>query len=177
MEPDMLELRRLPERRDIPVQIPHPAMDSRIAGPYIPEVTLEMLHVHRIKADDRREEPDIRFCDRRAEIERLACFLRVREVRFDLVQGREERRDGLLVGLLRGCEAGLVHAVVDVVVGPLVCRFDLGAQRRGEEVYGFVGVGEEVVKFVVEHADDFRALYAAWLVLLLAAGKDDEPRC
>lgn len=84
---------------------------------------------------------------------------------FDFVEGGEEGFYGALVGFLGCCEAGFVDAVVDVVVGPFVCGFDLGAQVGGVEVEGFVLGGEEVVEFVVEHADDFGALLGSVILL------------
>ena len=60
-------------------------------------------------------------------------------------------------GRLRG-ESGFVDAVVYVVVGPVVCSFDFGLEVLGKEVYFFVFLGEHVVKFCVEHADDFTGL-------------------
>lgn len=77
----------------------------------------------------------------------------------DLIQRGEERDDGLLVGFLGGCEAGFVDAVVDVVVDPFIGFVDLTAQGGWEEVNLFILLGEKVVKFVVEHADDFGALW------------------
>lgn len=77
---------------------------------------------------------------------------------FDFVEGGEEGCYGALVGFLGCCEAGFVDAVIDIVVGPFVCGFDLRAHGDGVEVERFVLGGEEVVEFVVEHTDDFRAL-------------------
>lgn len=161
MELDVLKVRRLPERRHIPVQLPHPAMNSRIPGANIPYITLEMLHIHGVEADNRREEPDIRLCDRGAKVKGGIGIgaLRSGEVRLDTVEGGEEGCYGAVVGFLRGCEAGFVDAVVDVVVGPVVCGFDLGTEGWWVEVDFFVLVWEEVVEFVVEHADDFGALF------------------
>ena len=62
---------------------------------------------------------------------------------------------GAFVCGLRGGEAGLVHAVVDVVVCPVVGCFDLRLQVGGEEVDVFVILGQDRIEFGVEHADDF----------------------
>lgn len=78
-------------------------------------------------------------------------------MRLHTVEGFEELRDGALVGFLRGGEAGLVDAVVDVVVRPCVRLFYLFLQVFGEEHDVAVLLREEVVEFGVEHADDFRA--------------------
>ena len=71
------------------------------------------------------------------------------------IQALEQLDDGLLVGFLRGGEAGFVDAVVDVVVGPFVGFFDLGLEILGEEVQVCVLGRDEVVETGVEHAEDF----------------------
>ena len=56
-----------------------------------------------------------------------------------------------LVRFLRRGESGFVHAVVDVVVGPVVGFVDLGVVGVRVEVEGALrrGFGEEVVEGVV----------------------------
>ena len=66
--------------------------------------------------------------------------------------------DGGFISGLGGGEAGFVDAVVDVVVGPRVCSFDVGAEGGGEEIDRGVFGGEEVVELGVKHADDFGGL-------------------
>lgn len=161
--PDVLELRRLAKRGHVPVQRAQPAVDGRVPRADVAHVALEVLHVHGVEAHDGRVQPDVGLGDGRAEVERrrvvLGSLFRG-QVGLDPVQGREERRDGSLVGFLRRGEAGLVDPVVDVVVGPVVGGFDLGAEVRREEVDLSVLFWEEVVEFIVEHADDFGALMA-----------------
>lgn len=57
-------------------------------------------------------------------------------MRLRLVERLEQGDDVALVGLLRGGEARLVDAVVDLVVRPLVCLVDLRAEglRVGVDV-------------------------------------------
>lgn len=155
---DMLEISRLPERRYIPVQLAHPAMNSGVPGANIANITLKMLDIHRVKADNGREEPDISLGDGGAKVEGRLGALRSGEVGFDLVEGGEKRCYGSVVGFLGGREAGFVDAVVDVVVGPFVGGFDLGSEGLWVEIDFFVGFGKDVVEFVVKHADDFGAL-------------------
>lgn len=45
---DVQEVRRLLERRHVPVQVPHPLVQRRIPAPDVPDVALEVLHVHRL---------------------------------------------------------------------------------------------------------------------------------
>lgn len=118
-----------------------------------------MLHVHGIKPDDRGEQPDVCFCDVCAVVIWSFTFLRLgSEMGFCAVEGGEQWVDGFFICLLRGGEAGFVHAVVDVVVGPFVGGFDVGAEVFGEEIVGGVFGGENVVELSIEHADDFGGL-------------------
>lgn len=154
---DVLKLRSFPECRDIPIQPPQPRMDSRVPRSNIANITLKVLDIDGVKADDRSKEPNIRLGDVVAEV---VVGFGTSKIRLDLIEGGEECSDGLLVGLLGGCEAGFVDAIVDVVVGPFVCGVDLGAEGLREEVDLFVLVCEEVVEFVVEHANDFGTFVA-----------------
>lgn len=68
-----------------------------------------------------------------------------------------------LIRRLGRCEACLVHAVVDRTIHPLVHLIDLLAQMLGVEAgSGLVRLaqvlGQQVVKFSIEHADDLTAL-------------------
>lgn len=77
----------------------------------------------------------------------------------DAVQVGEEPDDVPLVGLLRGGEAALVHAVVDAVVRPLADLVDAGAQVLGVEVDGGgKRRGQMGVEDGAEHAQDLAAL-------------------
>lgn len=60
---DVLKLCRLFECRMVPVEVSQPLVQVRIPASNITNVALEVLHVNRVKTDDRREEPDIRFGD------------------------------------------------------------------------------------------------------------------
>ena len=160
---DMLKLRRLPKRRHFPIQLPQPLVQGWVPRPDIPNVALEVLHVHRIEPDNRGEEPHIRLGDLVAEVVGLCRFL---QVGFGAVEGGEEGSDGGFVRGLRGCEAGFVDAVVDVVVGPFVCCLYFFLEGGGKEVEVGLWAGEEVVEFGIEHADDFGRLwedtFSAW---------------
>lgn len=68
--PDVLKLRRLAERRDVPEQMAQPPVDGRVSRANVADVGLEMLHVDRVEAHDRGEEADVRFGDGGAEVER-----------------------------------------------------------------------------------------------------------
>lgn len=149
---DMLKLRRRTKSRDIPIQIPQPPMNGWIAASDIPDITLEVLHIHWIEPDYRRIQADVGFGDVFAEIKGLGVL---GQVFFDAIEGAEEGLDGFFVGGLGGGEAGFVDAIVDVVVGPVIGAFDFGLEVFGEEVDFAVLRGNNVVKLGVEHADDF----------------------
>ena len=163
---NMLKLRRLLERGNVPITIPQPVMNSRITRSNISDVTLKMLDIDRIKSDYSREKPNVRLSNIGPKIEGLALFLGLGEMRLDSVEGSKERCYGFTVGFLRCCEAGSVDAVVDVVVSPFICGFDFGAKRRWVEIDCFIGGREEVVESIVEHADNFRALFVHLLIFL-----------
>ena len=98
-----------------------------------------------------------------------------REVFLRAVERFEQLGDGGLVGVLGRGEAGAVHAVVDVRVGPLVGGFDVLAEIGGEEVDLAVLLRQEVVELVVEHADDLgRFVVDDRLVLLVVEGRHGE---
>ena len=61
---------------------------------------------------------------------------------FCAVEGAEEGRDCLFVGLGLGSEARFIDAVVDLVVSPLVRLLDLGFQIVGQEVEGGILLGK-----------------------------------
>lgn len=67
---DVLKLRRVPERRYVPVQMPHPLVEVRIASPNVANVALEVLYVDWIEAHDGGVETDVSFSDgvRRKEV-------------------------------------------------------------------------------------------------------------
>ena len=101
---------------------------------------------------------------------------------FDFVEGGEEGCYCFFVGFLRCCEAGFVHAVVDVVVDPFVGGFDCGAVLFWVEVDFLVLLGQEVVEFVVEHSDYFGALggFVSWSLIVRRVGSylvADDPLC
>lgn len=120
---DMLELRRFAKRRDVPVQMTQPLVDRRVSRANVAQVCFEVLHIHGVEADDSRVESDIGLGDAVA-----VHVLFTRKMGLDFVQCREKGDDGLFVCFLRSREAGLVDAVVDVVVDPVVGRLDLGAE-------------------------------------------------
>ena len=59
---DMFKLRRLPKRRNIPIQMPQPLVQRRVSRSYVTDVAFEMLDVDGVKADCGCVEADVCFC-------------------------------------------------------------------------------------------------------------------
>lgn len=78
---------------------------------------------------------------------------------FDPVEGGEEGCHSLLVCFLGRRETGLVDPIVDVVVGPVVGGVDLASESGRVQVDVPVFFRKKIIEFVVEHANDLRALF------------------
>lgn len=157
---DMLKLRRLPKRRNIPIQIPQPLVQCWVPTPDIADIAFEMLYIHRVKPHNGRIQANVSLGDLFAKVVRffergVGC-----EMFFSAVEGRKERLDGFFIGVLGGGKARFVDAVVDVVVCPVVGTFDLGLKMFGEKIDVFIFFGDDVVEFGIEVADDFTGLDA-----------------
>ena len=59
----MLKLRRPTKRLFVPIQLPQPLVQSRVPGPDVADVALEMLHVYNVEADDGRVQSNVCLCD------------------------------------------------------------------------------------------------------------------
>ena len=59
---DMFKLRRLPKRRHIPIQMPHPLVQRRVSRSYVADIAFEVLDVDGVEADDCCVEADVCFC-------------------------------------------------------------------------------------------------------------------
>ena len=156
---DVLELRGVVEGGHVPVQVADPPVQVRVAGAHVAQVALEVLHVHAVEAHDGGVEAHVGLGQPVAEVVRARAPVGVGgEVRLGAVQAAEQRGDGGLVRVGRGGEAGLVHAVVDVVVGPVVGALDLGPEVLREQVHRRPRQGQLAVEDAVEHADDLARL-------------------
>jgi len=174
---NMFELRRLgSKRRHIPIQFPHPPVQIRVPRPDVADIALEVLDVDGVEADDGRVQTDVGLRDVRPVVVRSAVIRGVfGEMGFGAIERFEEGVDVVLVGFLGGGEAGFVHAVVDVVVGPVVGFVDFALEGFGQEVDGFVLLGQQVVELGVHHADDFGGFVADdGFFLLVPEGGDRE---
>ena len=107
-----------------------------------------MADIDRVEPHERGEQPPIRPGEGVAgEIGGLA------QNPLDPVQRFEQFCHGLVIGGLGCGEAGLVDAVVDVVIDPRIDRVDLRAQSLWIVIVGIAG---QLVEGRVEHADDLR---------------------
>ena len=94
---DMLKLSRLLERRYVPVKISQPLMQRRITRPDITDVTLEMLHIDRVEANDGSVEANVRFGYVGTKVVGSGVFSKVS---FGAVERGEKGLDGFLIGFL-----------------------------------------------------------------------------
>jgi len=92
---DMIKLRRLLEPLDIPIQVSKPFMNGRVIMPNVLDVTLEVLDVDGVEADDGGVQTDVCFRELVAE-EVFALW----EDSFDTVETGEEFQDSSVVGRL-----------------------------------------------------------------------------
>ncbi|MNL65892.1 hypothetical protein D3C87_1902880 [compost metagenome] len=104
--------------------------------------------VHRIEANQRGEQADVRFGQVLASQVAVGA-----QQQLQVVQFGKHLIEGLFISLLRGGKPGAVHAIVHRRINPLVQRIDLSAQRRRVEVQVVTG---QIVEGAIEHADDFR---------------------
>ena len=145
----------------IPIEVPQPPTQPRVVMPYHLQIAHEDVVVGDVEPDEGRIQPDVRLRD--VLPEQIRTMPRFAEVPFQPIQGLEQRIQIRFVRVLRRREAGLVDAVVDGVVDPLVHGVDLRPQLRGVEaaarqpVFAQV-LGEQGVERGVEDADDLGAL-------------------
>lgn len=122
---DMFKLGRFAKGRHIPIQVPHPVVQRRVARADIADVAFEMLDVDGIEADDGRVETDVGFGDLRSEVVRFG----VRgEMFFCPVEGGEEGLHGFFIGVLGAGYCGQIKGVpgeMDVESGSYVAKPDL----------------------------------------------------
>lgn len=102
---DMLELRRLLERRYFPVQLPEPLVKCRITRSDITDVALEMLHVDRVEANDGSVEANVCFGDVGTKIVRSSVLSKVS---FGAVKRGEKGLDRFFISFLRSSNCKLV---------------------------------------------------------------------
>ena len=143
---DVIHVHGLGHARHL-VEITEIVREVRIVGDPA-QVAFEMADIDGVETHQRGEEPPVRFG--RDVADQIAGR---RQPPLDLVEGRKQRAERLLVGGLGGGEAGTIDAVVDVGIHERIDAVDLLAQRRRIVIGLHVGQG---VEGRVEHPDDFR---------------------
>jgi len=111
-----------------------------------PEVALEVPHIDRIKAHQRREQTPVRLGGRGAQQITPAGQLPVQPI-----QAGEQGIEGHLVRLLGGGKTAAIHPIVHCAVDPLIEPIDLLAQRYWIEI---TVPAAQLIKGAVEHPDD-----------------------
>jgi len=152
---DMFELRRVLERRYVPIQVPQPLMQRRITRSDIADIALEMLHIHGVEANDGSVETNVCLGDAGTKIVGSSVF---GKVSFGAVEGVEEGFDGFFISFLRCSKARFVDPVVDIIICPVICPFNLCSQFLGEKVNALIRAGNHVIELCIEHAADFAGL-------------------
>lgn len=123
------------------------------------QVALEMLHVHRVEPDQRRVQSDVELGHPFSQDKRSAV---AGDDLFELVQRPEDGDDVLVVFLLRGREAGFVHARVYVALHPFADAIDLGTEGCRVEVYARDVGWENAVERGGEPSQEFSAFLLIW---------------
>ena len=71
---DVLKLGRFSKGRHVPVQVPQPLMQGRVAASDVADVAFEVLNVNRVEADNGRVKTDVGFRDACAKIVRVGVL-------------------------------------------------------------------------------------------------------
>jgi hypothetical protein len=152
---DVLELGRVMESWNVPIQVPDPLVKCWVSAPNVSQVALKVLDINGIKSDDGGVQTDICLGDVLPEV----VWSRGRsEMSFNFIQRLEEHDHVLLISFLGGCEAGFVHAVVDTIVVPHVDLVNLLLKVLRKKVHVLELFGQETIEFRIEHADNLRRL-------------------
>ena len=100
---DMLKLRRVLERRHVPIQVSQPLMQRRITRSDITDIALEMLHIHGVEANDGSVQANVCFGDTGTKIVGSSVF---GKVSFGAIEGVEEGFEGFFISFLRSTDDG-----------------------------------------------------------------------
>lgn len=125
------------------------------------EVAEEDSVVGWVEAGDCGVQPDVGFCDMRAEEEGTAVAGdRIGEVSLETIKGLEKWVNICIESFLSGCEATLVDTIVDCVVDPFVHLVNLLAEMFWVEAFAVLSRFtvlrvDQVIELGVEHSNDF----------------------
>ena len=159
-----------------------------------------MLHIDGVEANDGSIEANVCFSDVGTEIIRSSVF---GKVGFGAIKGGKKGFDCFLVRFLRSgngqlvakvlqrggkeratrtrvrSKARFVDAIVDIIIGPIVCPFNLCSQSLRKEVNALILVGKHVIKSGIENAYNFARLNVDMVnsTALLSTTAKDAPHC
>ncbi len=162
---DVFKLSRILECGMVPVQVAHPLVNRRVARAHITDVALEVLDIDWIESNhghvsgrvvvlillktckqpkEGYSQPNIDFSQVLAKVVR--AILLPSQLLLCAVQRFKQRSDVALVCVGRRREAGLVDAVVDQVILPLVRLLNLAAEILGIQMDAAMLFVDDVVK-------------------------------
>lgn len=124
---DVLEVSRLFEAGDIPIQISQPVVQDGVFSPYHAQVAFEMLDIDGVEANDCCVSSYVELCELGSKYEGatiLCCDL------FESVQCSEDGKDVLVVCGLIFCEASFVNSRIEVTIDPFRVGIDLRLNLR-----------------------------------------------
>ena len=129
---DVLEISRLFEPFDIPVQILHPVVQVRIVVPDHAQIEFKLLHIYRIKPHQRHIDLNVKLRKLLSQDVRTAVVV---HNFFELVERAKDGDDVFIVRLLVFCEADFVHARIHIACDPTRYCVDPGLQVGWAQVY------------------------------------------
>lgn len=76
-------------------------------------------------------------------------------------------------------KARFVDPIVDIIIRPVICPFNLCPQLLREKVNAPILVVDDVIEFCVEHADDFAGLNVDMISssIFMFRRDENEPHC
>ena len=98
---DVFKLGRCSKRRHVPIQVPQPLMQGRVAASDITDVAFEVLNVNRVEANNGRIETDVGFGDVFSKVIGIGIFC---QVGLSLVQMFKKRMYSLFISFLSTVE-------------------------------------------------------------------------
>ena len=141
-------------------------MDRRIPRAYITNIAFEVLYVYWIESSNGGVQANVCLGDLLAKVEGVRML---GQVGFSPVKCTKQRLDGFFVAFLcatyrlslsagrkRGLdlrsESSFVHAIIDVVICPIIGLLNLFLQIHREQIHVLKLFGKEVVEFCVKHS-------------------------
>jgi hypothetical protein len=161
---DMSKVSRLLEPRHIPVQILQPLIQQWIIVSYCAKVALEVLHINRIKPDQRRVEPEIELSNLRPQDIWPSVF---RQKFFKSVQRLKNRYNILVVSSLVWRKPSFVDSSIQICLHPFSHLIDLLPQFLWIEIYVAIFPQQNRIESSIKIPQYFQTLIINQLICLL----------